>query len=317
LVITGGRFGRPTLSPRLATEVGRVPGVSTAVGLGVGAVRLDGHDKRATVADAAHLADVVDLNVVSGSLTHLGTQKVAVSKKLSDDNHWRVGSVLPATFVDGATTRLTVGAVYKNRDVVEDVVLDTSAWAPHAVQSLDSQVLVKLRSGVGLVTGRKAVERVAATFGAPTVQDRKEFVAAESQNVNMVLGLVYVLLALAVIIALMGIANTLSLSIHERTRELGLLRALGQTRSQTRAMVRWESVLISTFGAVGGLAVGVFLGWALTKAASAAAGITSFAAPAGQLAFVLVLGAIAGVLAGLRPARRAAKLNVLDAIAAD
>ena len=149
------------------------------------------------------------------------------------------------------------------------------------------------------------------------MQDRAQFRSTAAEGVNTVLGLVYVMLALAIVIAFMGIANTLSLSIHERTRELGLLRALGQTRSQTRAMVRWESVLISTFGAVGGLAVGVFLGWALTKAASAAAGITSFAAPAGQLAFVLVLGAIAGVLAGLRPARRAAKLNVLDAIAAD
>jgi putative ABC transport system permease protein len=317
LVISGGRFGRPTVSPRLAAEVGRVPGVKTAVGLGVGAVRLGGHDKRATVADTARLGEVVDLNVVSGSLTKLGTQKVAVSKKLLDDSHWRLGSTFPATFIDGATTRLTVGAVYKNRDVVDDVVLDTAAWAPHAVQSLDSQVLVKLRPGVSITEARKAVEGVAATFGTPTVQDRQEFVAAESQNVNMVLGLVYVLLALAVLIALMGIANTLSLSIHERTRELGLLRALGQTRSQTRAMVRWESVLISTFGAVGGLGVGVFLGWALTKAASAAAGITSFAAPLGQLGFVLVLGAVAGVLAGLRPARRAAKLNVLDAIAAD
>jgi putative ABC transport system permease protein len=317
LVITGGRFGRPTLSPDLATQVGRVPQVKTAVGLGIGAVRLAGHDKRATVADTARLDDVVDLNVVSGSMTKLGTQKVAVSKRLLDDNHWRLGSTLPATFLDGATARLTVGAVYRNRDVVDDVVLDTSAWAPHAVQSLDSQVLVKLRPGVGISEGRKGVERVAATFGTPTVRDRQEFVAAESQNVNMVLGLVYVLLALAVLIALMGIANTLSLSIHERTRELGLLRALGQTRGQTRSMVRWESVLISTFGAVGGLGVGVFLGWALTKAASAAAGITSFAAPAGQLAFVLVLGAIAGVLAGLRPARRAAKLNVLEAIAAD
>jgi putative ABC transport system permease protein len=315
LVITGGRFGRPTLSPQLAFQLGRAAEVKTAIGLGVGAVRLDGHDKRATVADAAHLDDVVDLNVVSGSLKTLGAQKVAVSKQLLDDNHWRLGSALPATFLDGATARLTVGAVYKNRDVVDDVVLETAAWAPHAVQSLDSQVLVKLRPGVGLTAGRKAVERVAAAFGGPTVQDRREFVAAESGNVNRVLGLVYVMLALAVIIALMGIANTLSLSIHERTRELGLLRALGQTRSQTRSMVRWESVLISTFGAVGGLGVGVFLGWALTKAASAAAGITSFAAPVGQLVFVLLLGAVAGVVAGLRPARRAAKLHVLDAIA--
>ena len=119
----------------------------------------------------------------------------------------------------------------------------------------------------------------------------------------------------------MGIANTLSLSIHERTRELGLLRAVGQTRGQLRSMVRWESVIMSSFGAVGGLGVGVFLGWALVKAAASAPGSAAdlgvFSVPAGQLLVVLVLGALAGVLAGFRPARRAARLNVLEAIATE
>jgi putative ABC transport system permease protein len=128
---------------------------------------------------------------------------------------------------------------------------------------------------------------------------------------------VYVLLALAIIIALMGIANTLSLAIHERRRELGLLRAVGQTRPQLRTMVRWESVLIATFGTVGGLGLGVFLGWALVRAASSSGTLDRFAAPAGQLAVVLVVGALAGVLAGWRPARRAAKVDVLDAIAGE
>src|SRR5437867_6662578 len=132
----------------------------------------------------------------------------------------------------------------------------------------------------------------------------------------MLLGLVYVLLALAIVIAMMGIANTMALSIHERTHELGVLRAVGQTRGQLRSMVRWESVLVATFGAVGGLAVGVFLGWALVNAASSGQGIGSVALPAGRLVVVLVLGAVAGVPAGLRPARRAAKVTVLPAVAA-
>ena len=131
----------------------------------------------------------------------------------------------------------------------------------------------------------------------------------------MMLGIVYVLLFLAIVIALMGIANTLSLAIHERTRELGLLRAVGQSRRQLRSMVRWESVIIALFGTAGGLVLGVFLGWALVQAASAA-GFATFAAPAGQLAVVLVAGAVAGVLAGVGPARRAARLDVLAAISA-
>ncbi|HEV2761208.1 MAG TPA: ABC transporter permease, partial [Acidimicrobiales bacterium] len=140
-----------------------------------------------------------------------------------------------------------------------------------------------------------------------------EYVASVAQGVDMMLGIVYVLLFLAIVIALMGIANTLSLAIHERTRELGLLRAVGQTRRQLRSMVRWESVIIALFGTVGGLGLGVFLGWALVQAASAE-GFATFAAPAGQLAVVLVAGAVAGVLAGLGPARRAARLDVLQAI---
>jgi putative ABC transport system permease protein len=108
--------------------------------------------------------------------------------------------------------------------------------------------------------------------------------------------------------------------VYERTRELGLLRAIGETRRQLRSMTRWESVIIAVFGTVGGLGLGPFLGWALVNAASERTGdmITpTFSAPLGQLAVLLVVGAIAGVLAGLRPARRAAKLPVLQAVAAE
>jgi putative ABC transport system permease protein len=126
-----------------------------------------------------------------------------------------------------------------------------------------------------------------------------------------------VLLALAILIALMGIANTLSLSIHERRRELGVLRAVGQTRRQLKAMVRDESVLIAVFGTVGGMALGVFLGWALVQVAASSSGVGVFTAPVTRLAIILVVGAIAGVLAGVRPARRAARLDVLDAVRSD
>jgi putative ABC transport system permease protein len=128
---------------------------------------------------------------------------------------------------------------------------------------------------------------------------------------------IYALLAIAILIALMGIANTLSLSIHERTREIGLLRAVGQSRSQVRAMVRWESVLVSTFGAVGGVGVGIFLGWGLVRALNEAEGFGTFVVPAGSLLTIVLLGAAAGVVAGLRPAWRASRLDVLQAVSAD
>lgn len=123
-------------------------------------------------------------------------------------------------------------------------------------------------------------------------------------------------LALAVVIALLGIANTLTLAVHERTRELGLLRAVGQTRGRLRAMVRWESVLVAAFGTAGGLGLGAFLGWVLVKA-SDSAGTSAFALPLLQLTVVALVGLLAGAVAGLRPARRAARLDVLRAIATE
>jgi putative ABC transport system permease protein len=147
------------------------------------------------------------------------------------------------------------------------------------------------------------------------VQDRAQYLASATSGVNTILGLVYVMLALAIVIALMGVVNTLSLSIHERTRELGLLRALGQTRAQVRGMIRWESVIIAVFGTAGGVILGTFLGWAVVRSSSSAA-LGVFAAPPLQLVLFLVLGAVTGILAGIRPARRAARLNMISAIAA-
>jgi putative ABC transport system permease protein len=316
LVVNSGNFGRAGLSPRMATDIGRLPEVQTAVGLGAGGAKVAGKDERLTIANTGSLTRVLNVDVASGSLDSLGAKQLAVGKKLADDNGWKVGTVVPVTFADGASDTFTVGAVYKNTDVVSDLIITRAGWAPHAVQDADDAVLIGLRPGVPLAAGKAAVEGVAAAYGGPTVQDRSEYVASVAQGVNMILGLIYVLLFLAIVIAAMGIANTLSLSVYERTRELGVLRAVGQTQGQLRSMVRWESVIVSTFGAIGGLGVGVFLGWALVKAASAAENIGVFAVPAGQLLVILLLGAIVGVLAALRPARRAARMDVLAAVAA-
>src|SRR4029079_11801394 len=129
--------------------------------------------------------------------------------------------------------------------------------------------------------------------------------------------IVYVFLALAILIAFMGIANTLSLSLRERTRELGLLRAVGLTRAQLRATVRWESVIIAGFGALGGIGVGVLVGWGLTRSFSDDLPGDVSSAPAGRLLMIALAGAIAGVLAAVRPARRAARMPLLSALAAD
>jgi putative ABC transport system permease protein len=320
LVIGSGSFGRANLSPRLASDVARLPEVQTAVGIGEGSAKVGADSQDLRIVDPTQLSKVLDVEVTSGSLSGVGGRQLAVVKTVADDNHWHVGSVVPVTFTDGTTTPFSIAAVYDNGDVAGDVLISRAAWEPHAQQDVDRNVLIKLQPGVSLASGKAAVAGVAASYGGPSIEDRTEFAASASQGVNMILGLIYVLLFLAIVIATMGIANTLSLSIYERTRELGVLRAIGQTRTQLRSMVRWESTIVSTFGALGGVGVGVFLGWALVKAAANSGGgpgsLGVFAIPGPQLVVVLLLGAVVGVLAALRPARRAARLNVLEAIAA-
>lgn len=317
LAITASGRWDAGLSPQLAVDVGKLPEVRSAAGLGTGTVLIDGTSRGVSIADSARLDEVLRLQTTAGSIASLGGQQLAISARAAKDQGWRLGSPVPVTFGDGAKVNFTVGAIYEVRDVVGDYVLDRTAWLPHAAQDRDSVVFVKLKDGVAPQTGQRAVEQVAAADGRPTVQNRQEYLDSRTQGVSTLLNLVYVMLALAIVIALMGIANTMSLSIYERTRELGLLRAVGQTRGQTRAMVWWESLIIAALGTVGGIALGVFLGWVLVRAAAAEQNLTGFAAPLGQLVVVLLVGGAAGVLAGLLPARRAAKLNVLRAVAAE
>jgi len=148
------------------------------------------------------------------------------------------------------------------------------------------------------------------------VQDRDEFTSGIVQSISTLLNVIYALLFVSIIIALIGIANTLSLSIHERTRELGLLRAVGMTRSQLRSSVRWEATIVALMGTVIGTLLGVGLCYTMVRAL-ASQGITEFSVSPTSIVIVVVFGAALGVIASIRPARRAAKLNVLDAIASE
>ncbi|MCX5098855.1 ABC transporter permease [Streptomyces sp. NBC_00439] len=307
--------GGSGLSPRLAPAVGRLPQVATAVGLGKGVAEVDGAGRALTVTDPAALGRVFDLGRVDGSLTGLGTNGIAVSAAEAAERGLRPGSPVRLTFTDGARQDFTVRAVYDRPELAGDYVITRRAWAPHRAQDSDSLIAVSFAPGVSTADGRAAVAKTAAAYGNPDVQTRGEYAESSAGAIDMMLTLVYALLALAVLIALLGIANTLTLALHERTRELGLLRAVGQTRSQLRSMVRWESVLVAAFGTAGGLLLGGFLGWVLVEA-SAGDTAVAFDLPPLRLLAVALVGIAAGALAGLRPARRAARLDVLRAIAA-
>ncbi|GAA1370094.1 ABC transporter permease [Streptomyces beijiangensis] len=310
--------GGSGLSPALGPALARLPEVATAVGLGKGVAEVNGSGRNLTVTDPASLARVLDLGTVTGSLGQLGTDGIAVSKKEADKRGWQPGSTVRLAFTDGRQQTFTVRAEYSRWELPGDYLITRQAWAPHHGQDSDTLVAVSFKDGVTAAAGKAAVKKTAAAYGSPSVQTRGEYAQSSAGGIDMMLTLVYALLALAVLIALLGIANTLTLAIHERTRELGLLRAVGQTRRQLRAMVRWESVLVAAFGTAGGVGLGAFLGWVLVKA-SEGAGDTAFAfaLPPVRIAVIVAVGLAAGALAGWRPARRAARLDVLRAIATE
>jgi putative ABC transport system permease protein len=178
----------------------------------------------------------------------------------------------------------------------------------------DAQIWVRLADGVTVDEARSDLESVVASFPSAEVQDLEEFKAAMKGQYDIILVLVNALLTLTIVIAMIGIVNALILSVVERTREIGLTRAVGATRSQVRSAIRWEALIIAAFGLVGALGVGVFFGWVLVHALSEE-GFRVFALPAAQLAAFAAVTAALTLLAAVLPAAWAGRRRVLSAIA--
>ncbi|MEY9933371.1 putative ABC transport system permease protein [Catenulispora sp. GP43] len=313
LAVSSPSFGGGGLSPQLASDLRKVPGVAAAVGIGQGTASIGGAATDVSFADTGKLNQAVALDVRGGSAAALaGGRGIGVSA--SEAKKHPLGSSVTVVFPDGTAGTFPVGFVYGPRGSLDAYLIDAAAWSAHANQVTDTSVIVKLAPGTPVAAARPAITAAVAPYGSPDVQDRQQYADAQASGVDVVLTISYVLLVLAIVIALAGIANTLALSVHERTRELGLLRAVGLTRRQTRALVRWESLLVALFGTLGGVGLGTFLAWSLVRAAGSSTAI-GFAASPATLALILAAGAVAGVIAAARPARRAARLDLLAAIA--
>jgi len=216
-------------------------------------------------------------------------------------------------FKDTGGQELTVAMIYGESQPAGDWLLGTETFEANVDDQYDYQVFVRKADGVDTPTARAAIEQVADGYPGAKVLDQAGYEADQTMFIDQLLNLIYVMLLLAIFIALLGIANTLALSIIERTRELGMMRAVGMTRTQLRSMIRWESVIIAIQGTLLGIVVGVFFGWALVNALSDE-GVETFRLPVPTLVVIVVLAALAGVLAAVWPARRAAKLDVLRAV---
>jgi putative ABC transport system permease protein len=303
------------LSPQVAQTLARTPGVGAVSRVQALRVQVNGDRTGLTAVDPRTITAMVSLDMVSGTVDGLGVDGLLVDDKTAASEHYRIGSTILVTFETGQHP-LTVQGVYKSSGAFSGGVVSVATARRVGARDLDEVVYVRVAEGADPARTRAAVDKAMAGFPNVQVQDQTEFKASIRDQVNQLLYLVYALLGLAVVIAVLGIVNTLALSVVERTREIGLLRALGMERRQLRTTVRLESVSISVYGAVLGLVIGVAFGAALQRSL-VEQGITVLGVPWLVLAIVLVASVVVGVLAAVWPARRAARLDVLGAISTE
>lgn len=308
-----GSGGFPT---SVASAVARVPGVTTVTAVYQGQFEFQGALETLTAASPRDLAATVNVQLTAGTESAaLAHREILVDSNVARSDGLRVGSPVRLRFAQTGTHTLRVGGIFKPNPLIGSyVVSDRFFLAQYADHRL-AAVLLKTAPGTPNINP-ELNNRVLAPYANVSSKTKAQFTSAEKKQINELLGLVYVLLALAVVIALIGIINTLLLSVFERTREIGLLRAVGMRRGQVRRMIRGESVIIALFGAVVGIVTGACLGAAFAGALRND-GVTTVSIPVPSMIAFVVLAALLGLAAAAWPARRAARLDVLSAIAAE
>ena len=309
-ILISGSAGQ--LSDTLPGTAAAVPGVTAANT--VYRDQFEFEDALATVTGVTtrDLAATVILRMTAGSPAALDAGEMLIDSTTAKDDHLAVGDTVPVKFAFTGATTVRIGGIYQSNALIQSYLVSSGYFLAHFRNPHPGAVLLATSGGPGT---EAAVQRALAPFPTAQVQTRAQFERAQVASVNQLLGLVYALLALAVLIALIGIVNTLMLSVLERTREIGLLRAVGMRRPQVRAMIRSEAVILAVFGAVIGIVVGTLMGLALV-ASLRQQGITETTVPVTRLVLFLVIAALLGLVAAGWPARRAARLDVLAAIAA-
>jgi putative ABC transport system permease protein len=301
-------FGFPTAA---AETVAALPLVETVAPVRGGPVRVDGSTQTISATDPALAEPTYDPVFSSGSWADLGPGRAIVSEDFAADRDLAVGDTLDVQVPIGGTQTLRVAGVYESL-TIGPMIIDLSDYERWFPTQSDFLVFVNGVPGVDQVELQdQVVGALDAPYPALTVRNQQEYKEYIEEQVNSFLGLVYALLALAVIIAIFGIVNTLALSVFERTREIGLLRAVGLSARQARRMIRYEAVIVALLGGLLGAVVGVVFG---IVTVSAVEEVTALAIPWGRIVIFFVLAGLAGVLAAIWPARRAARLDVLRAI---
>lgn len=316
--VSSAALGPPIISPAVSEEIARLDQVQAVAPIRLAQFRRSDGRKFFVVGSVpGALAQVADLKVLQGDLQALKAGEVWLYRQAAQDLGLKAGDTFVMEFPASGKQALKVAGIFDNKSGLgTDYLIALATYDANVPERADAQVLIKLKPRVSIAAARSALGGVAAKFPGIQIDDQLQSKQRSARQVNQLLGLVSALLGLALIIAVLGITNTLALSVFERTRELGLLRAVGMSRGQVRSMIRWEAVIISAIGAVLGLAVGLLLGWAIVTSLKEQ-GLSELAVPVLQLLGYLVAAGLAGVLAAVPPARRAARLNVLAAISAE
>lgn len=303
------------ISPSVAGLLREVDDLDTVVELRYSGARVEGEDASVVGLDAAGLEEVVDLALPEGSLD-LGPGRMLIGAAEAERLGVGVGDDLTITFPEGGQTVLTVAATLgagPTSLIGSPYLVSAEDFSANVTSRMDSSILVTAAPGADLAATETLLEQSLADYPNVRISDPDELTAATQASMDQVFGLVTALLLLAVVVAVLGIVNTLVLSVLERTRELGLMRAVGATRRQIRGVVRRESVIMAVLGALSGSVLGTLSGVALSRAMGSQ-GITVVSVPTTQLLVYLVVAAAVGVLAAIGPARRASNVDMMRAV---
>ncbi|MFJ8431648.1 ABC transporter permease [Kitasatospora sp. NPDC094019] len=304
------------LAPEVATQIAKAPGV-TAVSaerdlpVETGA---DGETSWLTSVNAAAYDRLVELKVTAGSADALKQGKLIATTGYAERNHLELGSTMEVTYPDGARGSLTVGALVEGTSGVAGLIAPEHVVGAHAAPGSGLQkVLVKGADGATPAL-KQALRDASGGNPLITVKGEKDIKAENSRNVTAVLNVMYGLLGMSVIVAVLGVVNTMAMSVFERRREIGMLRAIGLDRRGIGRMVRLESLMIALFGGVVGVLLGIVTAWAAVRTISGALKSITLVVPPVQIGLFLVAAAVIGLLAAVWPARRAARTDILGAI---
>jgi putative ABC transport system permease protein len=304
------------LSPVVSETLATVPELDAVTPIRGITGQVDGNTKNFGAVDPVAFDKLVNPDLIDGTIAGLGPDELLLHEDPANDLDATVGSTIDVTFQNGVQQTLTVAGIYGDATFGNWLIsLDTLAEVSDA-PSRDFFVIAKLADGVDAATGDAAVRAAMEPFPQANVQTNAEFLDSQEAQINQLLLIITMLLAFAILIAILGISITLALGVFERTREIGLLRAVGMNKRQTRRSVRWEAVIVSIFGALVGIVVGTFLGVVLSLAVPDDV-ISELAFNPTIVGIILIGAVVAGLFAALYPSYKASNMNVLEAIATE